>query len=326
MGLSFELKRNGKELCSGGRRATRTRRAPRLARVRLQLPEHVFVTLAAIFDFVSTVKQSANIFRFQLFMGLVEEIFKGEDAFARSGKEGMDEIEDSRKILFDFGFRAERDGGRRVEAVFFEFTFEDAADVLPRNAFVFEIIVFSSIHAAILHLHLPNGFVDVAFVTIFFSSSSSSLPDADAVVVVTNGESGNAADAEDGGLGVWSNIDGGAVVAAAVAAETPADGNKEASHTAHSTISGASISTSNVSCHNVCSGTFEDGEMLMPCFLQNATCAHRTTIREVEIQFLVRSLFIRYRSSLIAFFYIVIAVVFYFLHLIAVVQTYRSLL
>ena len=37
--------------------------------------------------------------------------------------------------------------------------------------------------------------------------------DADAVVVVTNGESGNAADAEDGGLGVWNNIDGGAVVA-----------------------------------------------------------------------------------------------------------------
>ena len=99
----------------------------------------------AIFDFVSTVKQSANIFRFQLFVGLVEEIFKGEDAFARGGEEGMDEIEDSRKILFDFGFRAERDGGRRVEAVFFEFTFEDAADVLPSTPIRIQNNEFESI-------------------------------------------------------------------------------------------------------------------------------------------------------------------------------------
>ena len=161
-------KRRGtwKELCSGGRRDDEDSKELLAVlrafdctplRTRFRQRSH------AIFDFVSTVKQSANIFRFQLFVGLVEEIFKGEDAFARGGEEGMDEIEDSRKILFDFGFRAERDGGRRVEAVFFEFTFEDAADVLPRNAFVFEIIVFSSIHATILHLHLPNGFVDVAF-------------------------------------------------------------------------------------------------------------------------------------------------------------------
>ena len=55
------------------------------------------------------------------------------------------------------------------------------------------------------------------------------------------------------------------VVVAAAAAVPPAGGIKGgASRTAHSAIFGASRSTSNVSCHNICSDTFEDGEMTMP--------------------------------------------------------------
>ena len=58
-------------------------------------------------------------------MGFVEEDVKGESTFARGGEEGVDEIEDSRKVLFDFVLRAKRHGGRRVEEIFFDFPFED---------------------------------------------------------------------------------------------------------------------------------------------------------------------------------------------------------
>ena len=97
-------------------------------------------------------------------------------------------------------------------------------------------------------------------------------------VVVFNGVRGNAEDGvEGGGLGDWIDIEVGtgvvvivviiAAAAVAVILETPpTDGTKGgASRTAHSAISGASRSTSNVSCHNGCSGTLEDGEMAMPC-------------------------------------------------------------
>ena len=61
--------------------------------------------------------------------------------------------------------------------------------------------------------------------------------------------------------------------------------------TAHSAIFGASRSTSNVSCHNICSDTFEDGEMTMPRFRQNATCAssHSRIKREWKSASLARS-------------------------------------
>jgi len=108
----------------------------------------------AVFDFVSTIKHATSIFRVYLFVRFVEENIEGEGAFARRGEQGVDEIEDSRKVLFDFTLRAMRNRGRRVEDLFFEFTFEDAANGLARD-FVFTI-------AAIIHLHPPNFFVDVA--------------------------------------------------------------------------------------------------------------------------------------------------------------------
>ena len=67
-------------------------------------------------------------------MGFVEEDVKGESTFARGGEEGVDEIEDSRKVLFDFVLRAKRHGGRRVDEIFFDFPFEDATDGLARDA------------------------------------------------------------------------------------------------------------------------------------------------------------------------------------------------
>ena len=116
-------------------------------------------------------------------MGFVEEDVKGESTFARGGEEGVDEIEDSRKVLFDFVLRAKRHGGRRVEEIFFDFPFEDAADGLARDAdggcrvltvirgciiditgeivVVFEVVVVFA-NAAILLLHPPNFLVDVA--------------------------------------------------------------------------------------------------------------------------------------------------------------------